>query len=466
MLIVDLSAAGLFVPYERMRAAEVEETKLRLLDALLAIVGGAAATGEQGIGAVRQVVSGAGGVRPVYPHNGRVSLEAAAFLNGYLLRQADWGDSYWVRGVLKGHPSDQLAAVLALADDPGVAGRQVLELVYLAYQLWGAIYAAMPDLQDSGWDYTTILALTVPVLAGVRFNASLEQINGAVRLSASGGMIAGQVRAGDITNWKSGATAYALARALWSYRLSSVFNAPPSMFQGHRGWNCLVAPIREPLVPPPAEDLPVYANLDVKVYPCFQIAQAAVACAARLHPALEGRGAQVDTVLVRLGERNAQVANRPERSGYPTTHSAADHHVGYCVATTLLHGVLTPLHYEQQYLQSPAIRALTERTTVQSFSAGNEPEGAGGAEGCVVEITLRNGERLRHAVTRPAGAFRGLSTDDRLTTLRQVLAEKRRMAEIAGGSSLAGVANVIETLETRSGADLIQSLHDAWRRGK
>lgn len=458
MLIGDVQEAGLLVPYGRMSTAEVQEARYRLLDGLLALIGGAVATPEADLRSLREALGGAGAVRPVFPLGVRTSLEAAAFLNGFLIRQADWGDTYWLHGIIRGHPSDQVAAILALADDPELPGERIVELVHLAYRLWEAVYAAMPGLEGSGWDYTTVLALTVPVLAGVRAGASPERIEEAVRLSASGGMLLGQVRAGDITNWKSGATGYAVARALGCYQLSRVLTAPPSLFDGARGWNSLVAPLAAPLRGASGEPS-VYASVDVKAYPCFHVAQGAVACGLALHPRLADGAARVRSLTVWLSEHNERIANRPERRRIPTSPSAADHHVGYCVATALLHGALTPRHYERRYLESEATRALLERASVRAFPP-DSVEAAGEGEACMVEVVLDDGQVLRYAVERPRGAFHGLSTEARLQRLGSVLEEKRRLAEQACGRDLGPLVEVVQRLEAFDGQALIERVQE------
>lgn len=458
MLVTDLQEAGLLVPYGQMSAATTLETKYRLFDVLIALLGGALSTDAAELAAVRGVVETPGTIRPVYPAEVRTSLESAAFLNAFFQRHADWMDSYWHDSTLKGHPADNMAAVLALADDPDVSGARILELVYLAYQLWAAFYAAMPALESNNWDQTSLHGLIVPILASVRFGDNLEQMNESVRLSASSAMVLGQIRAGDITNWKCGVSGYAVARGLWCYRLSKAFSAPVSTFDGARGWDKVVAPVGE-LRGRPAGEPPVYANINVKVYPCFQIAQGAVACANALHPRLEGRDDRVRRISITLGERNERIANRPGRGGFPTTHARADHEVAYCVATVLLHGTLSPLHFEPRFLQSADIRRLWECTEIHRFAPGAPEDVAGEGEACIMEIVMDDGHVVRHTAIRPDGAFAGLSDEARLEQVKALVGRKRRVLEQAWGCDLQPVQDVVEHLEQHAGPRLLQAVH-------
>jgi 2-methylcitrate dehydratase len=464
-LIDDLEASGLHTPFARMSADVVQEAKYRLFDCLLATLGGVVGTGRDEVARIQEAIGTSPGglsagqtVRPMYPVGTETSLESAAFLNGFLIRQADWGDSFYVRGLLRGHPSDNVAAVLALCDAPDVPGTLVLEMVDLGYHLYASLNEASPGLADASWDYTSTLALTVPVLAAVRYGVDVDRLNEAVRLSASRGLVMGQVRAGDITNWKSGASGYALASGLWSYRMSAALRAPGSMMTGPRGWDGVVAPMEMPLRRVDESERAMYADLSVKTYPCFQIAQAAVACAVALSQELSGRIGDVEHVRVVLGARNENIANRPGRPAYPETHGAADHHVPYCVATGLVHGALSPRHYEHEFLDNADTKRVVARTSVHAFSA-DDPDS--GAEACRIDVTLSGGGTLSHVLSGPEGAFPAYSTPERLAHLKAILAQKRRMAEIALNRDLGQLDEVVQSIDARSGRDLVDSLHEA-----
>jgi len=450
--------ARLYVPYATTDALTVDELKLRLLDALLAIFGGAMVTSPAELEAVAASTPGKGIARSVVPAGEATSAESAAFVNGFLIRQADWGDSFIQDGVVSGHPSDMLAAIVALCDASDATGSSILELVNLAYRLYAAFRAALPALSPNGWDYTTVHALSVPILAAVRYGDALDRLNNAVRLSSSGGGVSAQLRAGDVTNWKSGATSYALARAIWSYRMSTVMQASASMFNGPRGWNRLVAPLDEATLETIQLDSDdIYGRLNVKKYPCFQVAQTPVAGAIHLHPVLKARLEQVERVHVRVSDKNANIANRPGRPRFPDNHAAADHHLPYCVAAGLTHGMLTPAFYEHAYLESPALRRLIERTVVETFG----PDSTRGGESCQLDVHLADGSTLSHAVDLSPGSFSGLSTTDRLARLRDVIGYKREVVESTWSCDLSPLMDTIESLEQRTGRDLISAVHDA-----
>lgn len=65
----------------------------------------------------------------------RASPELAAFANGVMLRYLDFNDQYRkVKG--GGHPSDTIAAVLAMADAQQANGKKVITAITLAYEVF------------------------------------------------------------------------------------------------------------------------------------------------------------------------------------------------------------------------------------------------------------------------------------------------------------------------------------------
>ena len=461
MQVTDLQGVGLYIPYDQLEPSTITEVKYRLLDTIVALIGGALSLPKDELKALCSALNRVPEIRPVYPPGLQTSLEMAGFLNAFLLRSADWGDTYRRKGGIFGHPSDQVAAILALCDDPSVSGRRVIELIHLAYQLYAVLAERMPGLRSS-WDYTTALSLTIPVIAATCFSASPQRVQNALNLSAAGGAVLHQVRPGDITNLKSGASAYVVARGLWCYRLSEAIQAPSSMFDGQNGWYRVIAPLEGELAGPGTDA--TYAPVEVKSYPCFHVGQAPVECAISLHEQVMGRMEQIRRIVIHVSDVDAPHIIRPNQGQYPLSQAEADHHLKYCLTTALQHGALTPLHYSAEYLQAGVTRRLIDFTEVQVLTADkaatlNDQRGA-----CILELSLDNGTKVQESRPRAEGAFSGLDTVERVKQLQEVVEKKRRMLEAASGFDLTPVARVVYELENHDGyalLDLIQaSLQD------
>lgn len=458
MDVKGLQGAGLFIPYDKLKPHTVNEVKYRIIDTILALIGGALWVPKGEIESLYSLIDENPNIRPVWPLGLKTSLEMAGFLNAYFIRYVDWGDTYRRhRGGVGGHPSDQVATILALCDTPGISGRKIIELTHLAYQLYSVIQEQMlwsrPDI-----DYTTTLSLTTPVIAATCFNETPQRVQNALNLSASGGTLLEQIRR-DVTNLKSAASAYAVARGLWCYRFSKAIQAPDSMFEGEYGWYKVVAPLEGELKSLGSEF--TYDPIQVKSFPCCNAAQSAVECALNLHSKITEKIKQIQRIIIYASEVEAKIVNKPEQAKYPECHADADHHIRYCTATALQFGSLTPLHYSDKYLQDKLTRHLIDIMEVkvltkEEAAALDNQEGA-----CILEISLKDGDTLRESISRASGVLHGLKAAEREQRFKKVIERKREMIEKASGLDLAPISETVLALEDYDGCSLLNRIQSS-----
>jgi len=458
MDVKDLQGAGLFVPYDKLNPNTVNEVKYRIIDTILALIGGALWVPKGETDSLYSLIDENPNIRPVWPLGLKTSLEMAGFLNAYFIRYVDWGDTYRRhRGGVGGHPSDQIGAILALCDTPGMSGRKIIELTHLAYQLYSVIQEQMlwsrPDI-----DYTTTLSLTTPVIAATCFNETPQIAQNALNLSASSGILLEQIRR-DVTNLKSAASAYSIARGLWCYRFSKAIQAPDSMFEGEYGWYKVVAPLEGELKSLGSEF--TYEPIQVKSFPCCNAIQSAVECALHLYYDRPGELNRIQNIIIHVSETDAKFIFKPEQAKYPECHADADHHIRYCTATALQFGSLTPLHYSDKYLQDKLTRHLIDIMEVkvltnEESAALDNQEGA-----CILEISLKDGEALSESTSRASGVLHGLETAEREKRFKDVIERKREMIEKASGLNLSPISETVMELEDYDGCSLLDRIQSS-----
>ncbi|GAB4115820.1 MAG: MmgE/PrpD family protein [Candidatus Caldatribacteriota bacterium] len=462
MDVKDLAGAGLYVPFQQLQPSTVREVKFRLLDSILSLIGGALCVQKEEVESLARLLDTPFQIRPIFPLGFKTNLEMAGFLNAYFMRYADWGDTYRrQRGGVGGHPSDQIAAILALSDTPGLAGTRIIELIHLSYQLWAVLQEQMlflrPDI-----DYTTTLSLTIPVVAATCFNEPPQVVQNALNLSASGGILLEQIRR-DVTNLKSAASAYAIARGFYCYRFSKVIQAPESIFSGEYGWYKVIAPLEGELVSLGAEA--TYTPIQIKPFPCCNAAQSTVECALRLHPQLVGRLEQIKQIIIHLSPVETQIVNKPHQALYPQTQADADHHIRYCAATALQFGALTPLHYKAEYLKDKLTQHLIDLIDVQVLTS-QEAAALGHQEGaCILEVLLKDGSTLSERLAKASGILSGLDPLEREERFRKVLKKKSQMIEKVSGLHLSHLQDIVLELEEYQGKELIDKIQECLEGG-
>src|SRR5207302_10014221 len=102
---------------------------------------------------------------------GKSAPDRAAFYNGALVRYLDFNDSFLSKGET-GHPSDNLAPVLAAAEYADADGRTLLTALAVAYQVQIRLSEQAP-VRAKGFDHTTQGAYAVA--AGVSRALGLDR---------------------------------------------------------------------------------------------------------------------------------------------------------------------------------------------------------------------------------------------------------------------------------------------------
>lgn len=119
--------------YETLPPAIVHETKRRMIDAVAAALG---AYGEPLSAMARNFAGRTRGddAATLWGSGTVTTPEAAAFANGVMVRLLDVSDTYLGRS--RGHPSDMISGLVAVAEACGAHGRSLVSAVVLAYDVY------------------------------------------------------------------------------------------------------------------------------------------------------------------------------------------------------------------------------------------------------------------------------------------------------------------------------------------
>src|SRR5256884_7532174 len=125
----------------------------------------------------------------------------AAFLNGHMIRAMDYNDIYWKADPC--HPSDLIAAPLALCESEGLSGKDLILATIIAYEIEMRLCEiGRPGVREYGWHHATLSAFAAPVAAGRVLNLKVDQMVSAIGISAARTFCPGAVTAGKITDIK------------------------------------------------------------------------------------------------------------------------------------------------------------------------------------------------------------------------------------------------------------------------
>lgn len=297
------------------------------------------------------------------------TADVASFVNGSMIRYLDFNDGYI--GLEPGHPSDNIAACLAVAEAEGRNGRDLVTAITLAYEV-------QVQLQDSanlyrrGWDHVNYVLVSSALAAGKLMGLGAKQLTEAVNIALNGHIAMRQVRAGELSSWKGCSAPNAARNGVFSAWLAREgFTGPSLIFEGEMGFMKQVTGSFEmkPLdFPSRPNDTYAVSRSLTKLLPTNGEMQTAVWATLALREECGDLG-EVDRIIVDTTHIGWTILGKDPNKWAPTTRETADHSLPYTVARVLLDGELTPSSYDVAALGDPAVRALMSRVEVREDPA-------------------------------------------------------------------------------------------------
>ena len=355
--------------YRRLPPAVVHEAKRRILDSWACAFGAYDAAPCRIARRIAQSVKVPTGAT-LWGTAHRTLPDLAAFANGALVRYLDFNDTYLSKE--PAHPSDNLAAILAVAEATHATGKQAIEAIVLAYEIQCRLCDAAA-LRPRGWDHVTYGPFSSALAAGKVLRLGTAQLTHAVNLAGVANIALRQTRVGDMSMWKASAFSNATRNGLFAVQLAREgMTGPSPIFEGEKGFMKLVS---GPFDLPPfgGEGMPVAAfkilDTYIKHYPVEYHAQTAVEAALLLRQQLfdaEGREAwrgirQIDIASYDVA---IEIIGKDEEKWHPRTRETADHSFPYCVAAALLDGTVTWRSFDAKRLGDARLLELMDKTRV------------------------------------------------------------------------------------------------------
>ena len=302
----------------------------------------------------------------------------AAFNLGTMARWLDFNDT-WLAAEW-GHPSDNLGAILSVADyvtrkrvaagEAPLRMRDVLTAMIKAYEIQGVL-ALDNAFNCVGLDHVILVRVASAAVATHLLGGSRDDIVNAVSNAwADGGSLRVYRHAPNTGSRKSWAAGDATSRGV---RLGLLAVAGemgyPTVLSAERWGFYDVLFQGAPFGVVRAYDSYVIEQILFKPsFPAEFHAQSAAEAALRLHPEVVDRLAEIERVAIKTQESGARII---DKSGPLHNPADRDHCLQYIVAIALIFGEITAGHYEDDVASDPRIDRLRERarvTAVPRFS--------------------------------------------------------------------------------------------------
>ncbi len=298
----------------------------------------------------------------------------AAFCIGTAIRWLDFNDT-WLAAEW-GHPSDNLGAILAVADwqtrlhQRGAGGRrftvgEVLDWSVKAHEIQGC-YALQNSFNRAGMDHVILVRLASTAIATAMLGGTRRQVIAAVSNSwIDNGALRTYRHAPNTGPRKSWAAGDACRRAVVHALNAMTTDEPsyPSALSAPTWGFYDVAMGGQPFVFERPFGSYVMENVLFKIsYPAEFHAQTAVECAMRLHAEVRARLDDIERIEIETQQAGARII---DKTGPLANYADRDHCIQYMVAVPLIFGRLVASDYTDEVARDPRIDALRARTTVR-----------------------------------------------------------------------------------------------------
>jgi 2-methylcitrate dehydratase len=393
--------------YEDLDAATIERVKTIVIDTIGCGVG---AWEEKPVQACRQIALSVPGPATVVGTRRRTTVELAAFANGAAFRYLDFNDTYV--GRFSVHPSDTIAACLAVAEAERASASELLTAIVIAYEVNCRLVDAF-DISTRGWDPSVFCLPAVALAAGRLMNLGPDRLSHAVNIALNDHIPLSQTRVGALSDWKGIAAAEAGRNALFAARLARAgLTGPAPIFEGKSGFFAQVSG-------PGNVDVEAFGRRGVqfrihkcslKPYPAVIYTQTAIVAGievAREAGALD----RIAAIEIATTSRGFQRTGSEPEKWSPKTRETADHSLPYVTARAMFDGTITNDSFAPQKIRDPAVLAF-----MQKIKVAEDPvltARAGGAVPTRVTATLNDGRRISREVDHAPGfAERPMSRAD------------------------------------------------------
>jgi 2-methylcitrate dehydratase len=339
----------------------------------------------------------------------------AAWNIGAMVRWLDFNDT-WLAAEW-GHPSDNIGAILALADylsrpgniraDNPLTMRDVLIAMVKAHEIQGVI-ALENSFNRVGLDHVLLVRLASTAVTGNMLGCTREELLNAVSHAWLDGSSLRTYRhapnTGSRKSWAAGdATSRGLFLAMLAKRgemgYPSALTTPTWGFQdvSFKGKNLKINQ---------AYQTYVMENILFKIsFPAEFHAQTAVEVALILHEQMKVQGKSLDdikSIEIETQESGDRIINKTGPLDNPADR---DHCIQYMIAVPLIKGSLTAEDYEDDIASDPRVDQLREKMTlsVSERFTREYHEVDKRAIGNAIKITFTDGSSIEDSVDYPVG---------------------------------------------------------------
>lgn len=383
--------------FSELDAATVERVKTHLVDTIGCGIG---AFDERPVRVCRDIALTVGGSATVIGTNRRTTPDLAAFANCAAFRYLDFNDTYV--GRFSVHPSDLIAACVAVAEAEHRSAQELIAAIVIAYEVNCRLVDAC-DISTRGWDPTVMSLPAVALATGTLMRLSPEQLTHAVNIAINDHIPMAQTRVQALSDWKGLSDAEASRNAVFAAMLArGGLTGPSPIFEGRSGFF-------QQVTGPSSLDVARFGGegnefrihqCSLKRYPAVIYTQTAILAAIKVAGEV-GALDRIATIEIATTRRGFQRTGSEPEKWTPETRDTADHSLPYIAARAMFDGDITNETFAPHMFRDPQVRAFMQKITVSEDPALTARQGASAPTR--VTAILNDGQRVSREVDYAPG---------------------------------------------------------------
>ena len=401
--------------FEDLSKNVVHEVKRRVIDSLGCALG---AWHEEPCTIARTVVSdfSARNGATVIGTAHQAPPDWAAFANGCCIRYFDYNDTYLSKE--PAHPSDNLAAVLAVGESVGATGKEIILAAALAYEVQCRLCDAA-SIRARGWDHPTYGSFSTALACAKLMKLDAEKTRHAVNIAGVAGMGMRQARVGELSHWKGVAFAHAARHGVYAALLARAgMTGPAPIFEGQMGFEKQLgvslgdlSQVFSKTAEAIAGEGPASMILktSIKYWPAEYHSQSAIEAALFIRKQIPDLS-QVRSMVIESHDASVDIIGSEPEKWKPQQRETADHSLPYITAVALIDGEVTDKQFAPARFTEEKIVAFLAKVEVKR----NAELSALYAEAVanIVHVTLADGRTLTKRVDYPLGNAKNRLKDE------------------------------------------------------
>ena len=348
--------------YADLPANAIKAAKIRLIDSMGCAM---AAFLAPPVRATRRLVAPvADGPRArVFGTLTRTTADLAALVNGAMVRYLDMSDAYLLTSTA--HPSDNIPALLALAEATEASGKDLILAIVISYEVQCRFCDSVP-FQAEGWDQPAAGAPAAALAAARMLGLGKEEMRHALALSVVPHIALNQTRAGQLSMWKGVAGPYAAKQGLFAAMMAQAgMTGPEDPYEGDFGlWTQTMGKSYPVKIPQRFKGHRfAVGQTNIKRFPVRDAIQIPIVAALDLRRKIDIdhlETVRIDTYAQHFGAQKDDAA-----LWSPKTRETADHSLPFAVAAALIDGAVTPETFERERFLDKDIAAMMKRLQIE-----------------------------------------------------------------------------------------------------